>query len=181
MADIQYLTQQEIDDFVKQLDKDNDGCISYSEVEQKLDQVYKELQPEPKAHNLHHESRKNTQRHEFLRSVLGTEKDKIPVENFKTIVEGWQIPSVQQEKQTEKEERDYLNGISWLRKLRALWEVEGPEYCFLAFVVRHKSHSESGSVGNMRLDHNIRLPSAGAWHLQSSVPVHSIRRSSSCY
>lgn len=135
MSEVQYLNQKEIDDFVSQLDKDNDGCISYGELEQKLDQVYKELQPEAKAHNLHHSSRKDTQRHEFLRSMLGTEKDKIPTEDFKKIVSSWRIPSMEQEKQTEKEEADYLNNISWPRKLRAIWEVNGPEYLFVAFVI----------------------------------------------
>lgn len=135
MSEVQYLNQKEIDDFVSQLDKDNDGCISYGELEQKLDQIYKELQPEAKAHNLHHSSRKDTQRHEFLRSMLGTEKDKIPAEDFKKIVSSWKIPSMEQEKQTEKEEADYLNNISWPRKLRAIWEVNGPEYCFVAFVI----------------------------------------------
>jgi len=135
MPEIQYLTREEIDDFVAQIDKDNDGCISYSELEQKLDQVYKELQPEAKAHNLHHSSRKDTQRHEFLRSMLETEKDKIPAEDFKQTVKKWQIPSIEQEKQVENEELDYLNSITWARKLRAMWEVEGPEYCFIAVVV----------------------------------------------
>lgn len=135
MANVQYLTQKEIDDFVTQLDKDNDGCISYLELEQKLDHVYKELQPEARAHNLHHESRKDTQRHEFLRSMLGTDKDKISAEDFKATVKQWQIPSMEQDQKAEKEENDYLNNISWPRKLRAMWEVEGPEYCFIAFVV----------------------------------------------
>lgn len=135
MADVQFLTQDEIDDFVTQLDRDNDGCVSYTELEQKLDQVYKELQPEPKVHNLHHSSRKDNQRHEFLRSMLGTEKDKIPADDFKKIVRTWQIPSMEQEKQTEKDELEYLKNITWARKLRAMWEVEGPEYCFIAFVV----------------------------------------------
>lgn len=135
MANVQYLSDEEIDEFVSQLDKDNDGCISYDELEHKLDQVYKELQPEAKSHNLHHSSRTETQRHEFLRGMLATDKDKIPAQQFKEAVKTWKIPSPKQEKQAEKDERDYLNNISWRRKLRALWEVEGPEYCFLAFVI----------------------------------------------
>lgn len=135
MAEIQYLNEKEIDDFVAQLDKDNDGCISYQELEQKLDHVYKELQPEAKPHNLHHSSRRETQRHEFLRSMLGTTKVKIPAADFKKIVASWQIPSMEQEKQMEKEEADYLNNISWPRRRRAVWQVNGPQYCFIALVV----------------------------------------------
>lgn len=135
MAKVQYLSEKEIDGFVAQLDKDNDGCISYQELEQKLDHVYKELQSEAKPHNLHHSTRKETQRHEFLRSMLGTTKDKIPAADFKRIIASWQIPSMEQDKQIEKEEAEYLNNISWPRKLKAIWQVDGPQYCFIALVI----------------------------------------------
>lgn len=129
-----YLTQKEIDEFVSVLDKDNDGCISYQELEQHLDDVYKELQPNAKNYNLHHESREEA-RHEFLRSIISTEKDTIPADDFKKVVATWNIPSLEQDKQAAKEEDDYMKHISWGRRLRAVWEVDGPEYLFLAFVV----------------------------------------------
>lgn len=135
MDDTQALTNQEISDFINQLDTDKDGCISYHELEQKLDEVYEKIQPEAKSHHLHHKSRRDTARHEFLRSVLGTSRDKIPVDDFRKTVKSWQIPSMQQEKKTEQDEKDYLASISTRRKLRAMWEVEGPEYCFVAFIV----------------------------------------------
>lgn len=128
------LTQKEIDEFVAELDKDSDGCISYHELEHKLDAVYKELQPDAKSYNLHHESR-NEARHEFLRGVMGTEKESIPVEDFKKTVASWKIVSLEQDKQAAKDENEYLKGISWPRRLRAVWEVEGPEYLFLFIVV----------------------------------------------
>lgn len=129
-----YLTQKEIDDFVAELDKDQDGCISYHELEHKLDAVYKELQPNAKSYNLHHESRTEA-RHEFLRGVMGTEKESIPAEDFKKTVASWKIASLEQDKQAAKEEDDYFKSISWPRRLRAIWEVDGPEYLFLFIVV----------------------------------------------
>ncbi|KEF62557.1 uncharacterized protein A1O9_00530 [Exophiala aquamarina CBS 119918] len=129
-----YLTQKEIDEFVAELDKDRDGNISYQELEHKLDVVYQELQPKAKSHNLHHESRQD-ERHEFLRGVMGTEKDTIPVEDFKKVVASWKIASLEQDKQAAKDEADYMKGISWPRRLRAIWEVDGPEYLFLFIVV----------------------------------------------
>lgn len=132
--DTPYLTQKEIDEFVAELDKDSDGCISYHELEHKLDAVYKELQPDAKSYNLHHESR-NEARHEFLRGLMATEKESIPVEDFKKTVASWKIVSLEQDKQAAKDENDYLKSISWPRRLRAVWEVEGPEYLFLFIVV----------------------------------------------
>lgn len=128
------LTEQEIDDFVTALDRDRDGNISYLELEAKLDAVYKDLQPDARHYNLHHESRQ-LERHEFLRRLMGTEKDSIPAEDFKRLVASWEIPSLEEDKQAAKDEDDYLKHISWTRRLRALWEVEGPQYLFLSVVV----------------------------------------------
>jgi dual oxidase len=55
MAEDQYLTEKEIDDFLNDLDKNNNGYIDYVEVERKLDEVHKEIAPEPKPHHFHHE------------------------------------------------------------------------------------------------------------------------------
>lgn len=128
------LTQKEIDAFVTALDKDQDGNISYLELEQKLDAVYKELQPNARHYNLHHDSRQN-ERHEFLRSMLGTEKDSIPAEEFKKTVAAWKIASLEEDEQKTKEVDAYMKHISWPRRLRAVWEVDGPEYLFLVVVV----------------------------------------------
>lgn len=40
---VKYLTDEEIKQFMKELDFDNDGLIEYHEVEAKLDEVSKEI------------------------------------------------------------------------------------------------------------------------------------------
>lgn len=130
----QFLTDKEIDEFVSALDKDNDGCISYSEVEHGLDNAHKELVPKAKSHHLHHKDN-DEERHEFLRRLMGSEKDKIPTEDFKKTVRSWEIPSLEQDKQAAKDEDDFMKNLPWGRKLRAYWEVHGPTYMFLGVVV----------------------------------------------
>ena len=136
MADNEkYLTDEEVDKFVAALDKDSDGCISYAEVEHALDQVHQELAPDTKSYQLHHSSRSDDERHEFLRGMMGGEKDKIPAADFKTIVRSWNIPSLEQDKQEAKAEDDFLKKLPIARRFRAYWEVHGPTYCFLFVVV----------------------------------------------
>ncbi|KAL8894312.1 MAG: hypothetical protein Q9192_004432, partial [Flavoplaca navasiana] len=80
----QPLSDEEIQEFVKSIDYNNDGYIAYKEVERKLDDVANEIDPVPKKHHLHHHERKASDRHDFLRSVLGTDKDRIPNDDFAT-------------------------------------------------------------------------------------------------
>jgi Ca2+-binding EF-hand superfamily protein len=40
---VKYLTDEEIKQFLKELDSDNDGLIAYHEVETKLDEVSREI------------------------------------------------------------------------------------------------------------------------------------------
>ncbi|KAG9604407.1 hypothetical protein KCU86_g584, partial [Aureobasidium melanogenum] len=131
---VRYLTDEEIDEFLKELDSDNDGLVGYHEVEAKLDQVFQELAPEPAEHNLHHEDRLE-KRHQFLRSFMGTHKDHVPIAEFKKVVKSWCIPSLEQEKKEEDEQAEFVKKMSYARRLRAYWEVHGPEYGFLALVV----------------------------------------------
>ncbi|KEQ66030.1 uncharacterized protein M437DRAFT_41755 [Aureobasidium melanogenum CBS 110374] len=133
-SNIKYLTDEEVDIFLRELDTDNDGVIEYDEVEAKLDQVFKELAPEPAEHNLHHEDR-SEKRHQFLRSFMGTHKDHVSITEFKGVVESWHIPSMEQEKKEEDEQADFVKKMSYARRLRAYWEVHGPEYGFLALVI----------------------------------------------
>lgn len=131
----QYLTDKEIRQFVDDLDKDNNGNIDYWEIEQKLDQVHKEIAPKAQPHNLHHKSRGDEARHEFLRSVIGTREDRIPQSDFEQCVRNWQIPSLEQDRKEAKVEDDYLKNMSIWRRICAYWAVKGPSIMFMALVV----------------------------------------------
>lgn len=135
MASEQYLTDDEIKRFIEELDKDDNGCIDYWEIEHKLDEVHKEIAPTPQPHNLHHESRDEEDRHRFLRSIIGTDQDRIPVAEFENIVRKWDIPSLEQDRKEAKEEDDYLKKMSMWRRVRAYWAVKGPQILFLCMVV----------------------------------------------
>ncbi|KAL9011218.1 MAG: hypothetical protein Q9173_003917, partial [Seirophora scorigena] len=131
----QPLSDSEIQEFIKSIDFNNDGYVSYHEVERKLDEVANEINPVPNKHHLHHHERKASHRHRFLRSVLGTDKDRIPNDEFAKKVRDWDVPSLVQDKQKDKDASSFLKGLSWSRRVRAWWSVEGPQTCFIAFVV----------------------------------------------
>ncbi|GJC89150.1 dual oxidase 1 [Colletotrichum liriopes] len=83
---VQYLTEDEINSFLDDLDHNDDGYIDYDEVEAKLDAAHDELAPQNQA-KPHHVIRKKEQprdfsskqhsrdenrlRHEFLRTIMG--------------------------------------------------------------------------------------------------------------
>ena len=131
----QPLSDKEIQEFIKSIDFNNDGYVSYQEVERKLDDVANELDPVPKKHHLHHHDRKAGDRHSFLRSVLGTDKDRVPNDEFAKAVREWQVPSLEQVKQKDKDASGFSQRLSWSRRVRAWWSVEGPQVCFLGLVV----------------------------------------------
>lgn len=135
MDNIRFLTEKDISIFVEELDKDEDDCISYSEVERKLDDIHREIVPEPQEHHLHHKSRGDEERHQFLRYCMGTDKDTIPTQEFAAIVKSWNIPSVEQDRQNKQNSKDYMKTLPLGRRLRAYWEVNGPQYLFLALVI----------------------------------------------
>lgn len=135
MDEGQYLSDKEVSDFLNDLDKNNNGYIEYNEIEWKLDEVHKEIAPEAKPHNLHHHDRDDDQRHAFLRSVMGTDKNQIPRDEFANIVRGWKIPSQEADTKAEQDHDEYMKSMSWGRRLRAYWSVEGPEVLFIALVV----------------------------------------------
>lgn len=130
----QYLTDEEIKNFIDDLDADNNGNIDYWELERKLDEVHREIAPKAQPHHLHHESRSNEARHEFLRSVIGTREDRIKRDDFAKCVKRWEIPSLEQDRKEAKDEDDYLKQMSIYRRARAYWAVKGPEIAFLALV-----------------------------------------------
>lgn len=135
MADGQYLSDKEVNEFLDDLDKNNNGHIEYSEVEWKLDEVHREIAPEAKPHNLHHGDREESERHAFLRSVMGNHKNRIPRDEFANIVRGWKIPSREIDKKAEQDHDEYMKSMPLGRRLRAYWSVEGPEALFIALVV----------------------------------------------
>lgn len=130
----QYLTDEEIKNFIDDLDHDKNGTIDYWELEHKLDEVHKEIAPKAQPHHLHHESRNDEARHGFLRSVIGTREDRIKRDDFAECVKKWEIPSLEQDRKEAKEEDDYLKQMSLPRRIRAYWAVKGPEIAFLALV-----------------------------------------------
>ncbi|KAH7050144.1 FAD-binding domain-containing protein [Macrophomina phaseolina] len=135
MANATYLTDDEIDRFLNDLDHNGNGLIEYSEVEQKLDQVHDEIAPHPQPHNLNHDTKEDHARHQFLRSIIGSEKNQIPRTEFAERVREWRIPSLKQSKQEEQDEKDYMRKLSIWRRLRSYWAVHGPEILFIALVV----------------------------------------------
>jgi dual oxidase len=135
MGNIQYLSDEEVQEFLKDLDRDKNGWISYAEVEHKLDRVHEEIAPHAKPHHLHYKSRDDEARHRFLRSVIGTDKDHVPADEFAQTVKSWNVPSLKQDKHVTEDSEAYLASISIWRRIRAYVAVEGPEILFLALVI----------------------------------------------
>ena len=135
MAEVEYLSEEEINEFLDDLDKNKNGFIEYDEVEHKLDEVHKEIAPDPKPHHLHHEDREDAQRHEFLRSVMGTDQNRIPRDDFARIVRKWKVPSMNPDKKAEEDHKAYMKSMPWGRRFRAYWSVEGPEVLFILLVL----------------------------------------------
>lgn len=130
----EYLTDEEISRFIDDLDADNDGNIAYKELEHKLDQVGKQLAPKPKRHQIYHDEEEQG-RHEFLRTLIGTNENSIPRAEFADCVRSWEIPSLEQDRKEAQDEDEYVKNMSIWRKLRAYWAVEGPQIAFMALVV----------------------------------------------
>lgn len=111
MAPQQYLTDEEIKQFIDDLDHDNNGNVDYWELEKKLDEVHKEIQPKAQPHNLQHGSRNDEARHEFLRHVIGTREDRIKRDDFAKCVKTWEIPSLPTSKIGRKRKRRTTTSI----------------------------------------------------------------------
>ena len=135
---VQYLTDEEINKFLDELDHNGDGRIDYDEVEFNLDKAHRELDMKHGAHhvtnpdNEHHDEQA---RHAFLRSLMGSDARRIPRNEFAQIVRSWRVPSLQQTKQEEDNEKDYVHKLPEWRKIRAYWAVYGPEVVFTCFVI----------------------------------------------
>lgn len=135
MAPDQYLTDDEIKKFVDDLDRDSNGNIDYWELERKLDEVHEQVAPKAQPHHLHHESRPDEARHEFLRTLIKSDKDSIPRDEFEKCVKTWEIPSLEQDRKEAKDEDEYVKKMSIWRRMRAWWAVRGPQVVFMVIVV----------------------------------------------
>ncbi|KAG6354162.1 hypothetical protein INS49_004766 [Diaporthe citri] len=140
-GDIRPLTEPEINSFLDDLDHNKDGFIDYTEVEQKLDAVYDELvQGKPQAHHrLHrhheHNTKQDQDRHAFLRSIIGSDVQKIPRSDFAARVREWGVPSMEQDSEADACQKAYMRSLGVWRRLRSYWAVHGPEIAFLCLVV----------------------------------------------
>ncbi|KAK0633794.1 FAD-binding domain-containing protein [Immersiella caudata] len=134
-GDVQYLTDDEVKAFLDDLDHNGDGMIDYDEVERKLDQVHAEIAPSPSPHHLHHDNNDDAKRHAFLRKIIGSDKNRIPRDEFADRVRSWKIPSLKQDKETGVDQKTYLSKLGIFRRIRSYWAVHGPEIVFLALVI----------------------------------------------
>lgn len=135
MANVKYLSEAEIEEFLNNIDSNHDGYIDYYDIERKLDEAHSEIAPEPKIHHLHYEQREDHERHAFLKSIMPTHRNRISKAEFAETVKSWKIPSLEQDKKKEHEEEEYVKKMSIGRRLRARWSVHGPTYMFIALVV----------------------------------------------
>ncbi|KAK5683408.1 hypothetical protein LTS10_004940 [Elasticomyces elasticus] len=140
------LTDDEINDFFDDLDKDKNGYITFDELEHKLKQVHDELAPEPQKHHLHHPARQDLEKnishkgdglHAFLLNLMPECESKLSRQDFVSRVQKWEVPSQRQTDSKESDAQDSAQGrkMSLRRRLRAYWAVHGLVYCFTAFVV----------------------------------------------
>lgn len=132
---VQCLTDAEIEEFVNDLDRNNDGFIDYEEIELKLDQAHNEIAPEAQPHHLHHNDLDDEHRHQFLRNVIGSSTYPISRANLAQAVRGWKVPSLEPDLKVEECNRNYMKSVPLARKLRAYWSVKGPEILFITLVI----------------------------------------------
>ncbi|KAL6414151.1 uncharacterized protein AUP68_00668 [Ilyonectria robusta] len=127
---VQYLDDDEINKFIDDLDHNGDGNIDYSELERKLDHAHHELAVNNNSH-----PNDDQARHSFLRSMMGSNAQQVPRDEFALLVRSWKIPSLQQATKAEKEERRYFKHLPGWRRIRAYWAVHAAEVGFIGLVV----------------------------------------------
>lgn len=148
------LRESEIEELYNDFDHDNDGRISFKELEEALKSVHDELAPNPKRHNLNHPERSkagdkatpqaekasqpveqshSSDLHDFLRQLMPGCGDSMTKEQFFNQVRSWNVPSADQENDKD-EARDYDRKLPLGRRWAAWWSVKGPEVAFLTFV-----------------------------------------------
>jgi dual oxidase len=183
-----YLSEEEIDEFIRDLDKNDTGSIDYNVLESKLDEVHEELASDSKGY----QSRDYDQRHAFLRSVMGTEETRIPREDFSNTVRDWNVPSLNPAAQTEAYHEFYMKSLPWSRRFWAYWSVQGREVLFIALVVsmqvafgmwqlvEYLTKPQYRHVGSpRRAQWTITHSLPGIW--MGTHPFQSVCRSLVCY
>ena len=146
--DYKVLSDDEIEAFFKDLDKDNNGYVDFEELEKKLQEVHKELAPELKKHHITHPARRDLEKnesenhagdglHAFLCQLLPECDAKISKQDFVARVQKLRIPS---QRQTDSDEQDKGDKekeqeLPMRRRVRAYWAVHGPTILFMTFVV----------------------------------------------
>ncbi|KAK3112393.1 hypothetical protein LTR53_011389 [Teratosphaeriaceae sp. CCFEE 6253] len=140
------LTDDEVAAFFQDLTKDNDGFVTFAELEAKLHEVHETLAPEPQKHHLHHPARQDLEKHTghgddglhvFLCSLMPDCESRLSREEFIARVKKWEVPSQEQTDTKDAEAEFAAQGrkMPLRRRVRAYWSVHGPVLCFMAFVV----------------------------------------------
>ncbi|KAK3722508.1 hypothetical protein LTR37_002500 [Vermiconidia calcicola] len=140
------LSNEEIDAFFDDLDKDKDGYVTFDELEAKLQESHKELAPVPQKHHLTHPARRDLEKnnghagdglHAFLCRLMPDCGSRMSRNEFVNHVKHWEVPSQKQTDSKAQDEEDaaHERRIPRRRRLRAYWAVHGPNILFMAFVV----------------------------------------------
>lgn len=134
LESVEYLNDDEINEFLDDIDHNGDGFIDYGELKQKLEEAHDELSTQS---NIHHSKRDYDayDSHAFLQSIMGPDERRIPRHHFAERIRRWKIPSLQQVKRKESQETKYFQRLPSWRRMRAYWAVHGPEVVFLSLVV----------------------------------------------
>ncbi|CAK1365737.1 unnamed protein product [Cercospora beticola] len=144
--DYRPLTDQEIEEFFKALDVNNDGHVNFAELERKLHEVHEELAPKLQKHHILHPARRDAEKrvghdgdglHAFLCHLMPDCGAKLSKDEFIRHVKTWEVPSQKQSdsQETDKEAKQEEKKLPFRRRLRAYWAVHGPNILFVAFVV----------------------------------------------
>lgn len=136
-SSVRHLSDDEIAQFIDELDQNHDGLVKYTDIEKKLDELHDELVGPDDAEDYAH-------RHAFLRSLMVAgesnsegQLDSFTHHQFIQMVRGWNIPSLKQIEKEEDDEHSYFSSrriFGW-RRVRAYLSVQGPKIAFIALVV----------------------------------------------
>lgn len=132
---VQCLNDDEIDELLDDIDENGDGFISYSDIKRKLEQAHDELVSQPNGHHVMSRDSDTFDNHALLGGVMGPDQPEIPRDDFARIIRQWKIPSLQQVKRKEDEEKSNYKRLPSWRRFRAYWTVHGPEVIFITLVV----------------------------------------------